>query len=122
MPTYHYTIRKADHIKNDGRGGDLHVHVDYYEGKRKVSLGRYRIPTLEPVFPRKEPELNEAEKRALSEWMARPEQVKKLNNCLKDTVFDLGKVAAQVPEFGDIVVDEGETFIQIRIPVSRRLQ
>lgn len=122
MSTYHYKIRKADHIRGDGGEGDLHVHVDYYEGRRRLSLGRYRIPTLEPVFPRNERELNESEKRALGEWLAQPAQVKKLYDCLKSTVFNLHKVATQVPAFGNIVVEEGETFIHVRIPVSRRLK
>jgi hypothetical protein len=120
MPTYHYHIRKADHINATG-GGDLHVHVYYDQGQSRRLIGRYRIPTLEPVFANKERELNQSEMRALRQWLAQPEQVKKLQDCLESTVFDLGKVASLVPEFGEVRVESGETYINIRIPVSRRL-
>jgi hypothetical protein len=121
MPSYSYHIRKADHILPDGRA-DLHVHVYFNEGHSRRLLGRYRIPTLEPVFGR-ERELNSAEIRALKEWLSQPEQIRKLQNALEDTLFDMNKIARLAPGYSDIVEDdEGETYINIRIPVSRRLQ
>lgn len=115
MPTYSYHIQKADHV------GDLHVHVYFNEGRSRKLLGRYRIPTLEPVFPHNEPELKESELRALRQWLAQPGQIRKLQDCLQSTVFDIGRVASLVPEFGNVITEEGETYINVRIPVSRRL-
>jgi hypothetical protein len=72
MPTYTFHFRKADHISPSGKA-DLHVHVYYNQGRRKL-IGRYRIPTLEPVFA-SERELTGAEERALREWLSQEEQV-----------------------------------------------
>lgn len=115
MRSYSYHIQKADHV------GDLHVHIYFNEGRSRKLLGHYRIPTLEPVFPQKERELNESEMNALRQWLAQPGQVKKLQDCLESTVFDIGRVASLVPAFGNIVTEAGETYINVRIPVSRRL-
>ena len=120
MPSYSYHIRKADHINNKGEG-DLHVHVYFNQGRSRKLLGRYRIPTLEPVFPTTERELNQSEMKALRQWLIQDDQVKKLQDCLKSTVFDMGKVASLVPEFGEVVEQDGEAYLNIRIPVSRRL-
>jgi hypothetical protein len=97
------------------------VHVYYNEGRSRRLLGRYRIPTLEPVFPT-EPELNNAEIRALRGWLSHPEQVRKLQDCLQSTVFDLHRVAQLVPDMADVVTDDGDTYIAVRIPVSRRIR
>lgn len=115
MPSYSYHIQKADHV------GDLHVHVYFNEGRSRKLLGRYRIPSLDPVFPNKEPELNESELKALGQWLAKPDQIRKLQDCLESTVFDIGRVAALVPALGNVVSEQGETYINVRIPVSRRL-
>jgi hypothetical protein len=119
MPAYHFQIRKADHQNPDGTW-DLHVHVYLGTKKGRKLLGRYRLPTLEPIFQR-EPELNQHEINALREWLSQPEQIRKLNNCLEDTIFDLNKVAEQIPDFGEIMTAGGETYINIRIPISRRI-
>lgn len=58
---------------------------------------------------------------ALRQWLAQPEQIRKLQDCLQSTVFDMGRVAGLVPEYGDVVEHDGETYITVRIPVSRRL-
>ncbi len=115
MPSYAYHIHKADHV------GDLHVHVYYNEGQSRKLLGRYRIPTLEPVFPHRERELNNSELEALRNWLAQPNQVRKLQSCLESTVFDMARVASMVPQFSNILEEEGEVYINIRIPVSRRI-
>ena len=107
MPSYSYHIHKADHI------GDLHVHVYYNEGKSRKLLGRYRVPTLEPIFPHKERELNKSEIEALKYWLSQPSQVKKLQDCLESTVFDMGKVASMAPQFSNILEEEGEVYINI---------
>ena len=121
MPSYSYHIRKADHITADGKA-DLHVHVYFNEGHSRKLLGRYRIPSLEPIFPR-EPELNQSEIRALKEWLSQREQMRKLQDALEDTLFDMDKIARLVPAFSNIIEDEdGDTYINVRIPVSRRLQ
>ena len=119
MPSYTFKIRKADHPCAD-RGADLHVHVHYNEGKSRILLGRYRLPTLEPIFSR-ERELNKREQQMLREWLSKPEQVRKLQSCLEDTIFDMHRVLQFSPQFGQVMVQGGETYINIRIPVSRRL-
>ena len=119
MPAYHFQIYKADHQNHDGTW-DLHVHVYLGHKLGRKSLGRYRLPTLEPVFP-KEPELNQTEISELSKWLSQPEQIKKLKNCLEDTIFNMHKVVEQIPAFGEIMTAEGETYLNIRIPISRRL-
>ena len=115
MPSYSYHIHKADHV------GDLHVHVYYNEGQSRKLLGRYRIPTLEPVFPHNAPELNNSELDALRYWLSQPSQVKKLQSCLESTVFDMARVAQMAPQFAQVGEDGGEVYINIRIPVSRRI-
>src|SRR6202035_3009002 len=100
MPSYSYNVRKADHAKPDGRF-DLHVHVYKNEYRRRRLLGRYRLPGLEPIFPG-EPELNERETKDLVSWLAQPEAMRKLNDCLKDTLFDTHKLAQIAPRFGNI--------------------
>ena len=121
MPSYSFRFRKADHIRADGKA-DLHVHIYFNKGHSRKLLGRYRIPSLEPVFP-SEPELNQTEIRELSDWLSQPEQIRKLNNALQDTLFDMDKVARLAPGFSRIVEGEdGDTYINVRLPVTRRLE
>src|SRR3989344_4780755 len=101
MPSYTYHIHKADHV------GDLHVHVHYNEGQSRKLLGRYRIPTLEPVFTHRERELNHSEIEALRNWLAQPTQLRKLQSCLESTVFDMARVASMAPQFSNILEEEG---------------
>jgi hypothetical protein len=119
MPKYTFEIRKADHLDLIS-GGDLHVHVYYSEGRSRRPLGRYRLPSLEPVFPR-ERQLNQAEINLLQNWLAQPPQIEKLRHCLKDTVFNLHKISADIPRHGNIIAEGGETFIMVKIPVAHRL-
>jgi|ERR1700693_559386 len=119
MPSYSFHIRKSDHVGPDGRP-DLHVHVYFNQGQSRRLLGRYRLPTLEPVFPR-EPELNQTEMTFLRGWLSLPEQQRKLENCLRDSVFNLHKMGDLAARFGQVMTLEGETFITVRIPVGRRL-
>ena len=120
MSAYHFLIRKADHQNADG-SWDLHVHAYIgYKLGRKL-LGRYRIPTLEPVFSG-EPKLKEKEIKELQRWLANPKQIRKLRNCLQDSIFNLHKLAEEIPAFGDVMTKEGETYIHVRIPISRRLE
>lgn len=120
MPTYSFQIRKSDHISAEGKA-DLHVHVYFNQGRSRRRLGRYRLPTLEPVFPG-ERELRESEVALLRQWLAQPEQVRKLESCLRDTLFDLHKLVPMLPQFSTIMADRGETYINIRLPVARRLR
>jgi hypothetical protein len=121
MPSYSFRFRKADHIRSDGKA-DLHVHAYFNHAHSRKPLGRYRIPTLEPVFP-DEPELNNTEMRALREWLSLPEQQRKLQDALEDTLFDMDKVARLAPTFATVVKDDkdGDTYLTVRIPVTRRL-
>jgi len=118
MASYSFHVRKADHPKPDGTF-DLHVHVYKNEYQRRRLLGRYRLPGLEPIFP-SEPELTQREVGELLSWLREPEVIRKLSNCLKDTLFDTHKLAQAATRFGSIDADEGETFITIRIPFSKR--
>lgn len=80
-------------------------------------MGRYRLPELEPVFHR-EPKLNQAEIKEIKEWLTQPSIIKKLNDFLKETLFDIHKIA----KFGEVRTDkEGKTCIVITIPVTKRL-
>jgi len=119
MPKYTFEIRKADHINAIG-GGDLHIHVYFSEGKGRHALGRYRLPSLVPVFP-KERRLNQAEINLINDWLAQPPQIEKLKHCLKDTVFNLHEITGNIPKHGNIITEGGETFIVIKIPVTNRL-
>src|SRR2546428_9363898 len=119
MPVYTFKFQKADHISANGRA-DLHVHVYYSKGHSRKLIGRYRIPGLDPVF-RGEQELNQQEREALGRWLSQPEQIRKLEGCLRDTLFDINRVASAAIREGDVVAEQGETFVVVRIPVSRRL-
>ena len=121
MPSYSFYIRKADHPNPDGTT-DLHVHVYFNQGHSRRLIGRYRLPSLTPVFLN-EPELSGTEIQVLRRWLAQPEQLRKLNSCLRDTVFDIHRLARAIPEFGEVMTDQdGDTYINIRIPVSRRIR
>lgn len=120
MASYSFQIRKADHPDKDGNY-DLHVHVYRNEYRKRKLLGRYRLPTLEPIFPN-EPELNKIEIKSLAGWLVKPEQIKKLQNCLDDTVFNSHKLASVASEFGQIEPEKGQTYINIRIPISKRIE
>ena len=119
MPKYTFEIRKAEHLQQGG-GADLHVHVYFGEKRGRRALGRYRLPSLEPVFPH-ERRLNQTEINLLHGWLAQPTQIEKLRHCLKDTVFDLHRIMADIPQLGKIIVEGGETYIAVKIPVTRRL-
>jgi hypothetical protein len=120
--SYSAQIRKADHIGPDGKP-DLHVHVYYNEGASRKLLGRYRLPTLEPVFDHKERELTRREIEFVKEWLAQPEQQKKLQGFLEETLFNMHKIERLVPRYGEIMTEaNGETYITIRVPVSERIR
>lgn len=119
--SYTAQIRKADHVDSAGRH-DLHVHLYFNEGNSRRLMGRYRLPTLEPIFP-KEPELGRREIEFLRDWLGKPEQVRKLEGFLRETLFNMHKIGELVPKYGEIETDvDGETYISIRVPVSRRIQ
>jgi hypothetical protein len=116
MPKYTFDIKKGDHFPLNSNP-DLHIHVYYNQGQGKRLMGRYRLPDLSPIFPF-EPKLNQTEIKAIKEWLTHPDILKKLNLYLKDTCFDIHKLA----KFGEVRADkEGETYIEIKIPVTRRL-
>ena len=101
----------------------MHVHIYYNEGKNRRLLGRYRLPGLEPIFPVKEPELSKRETEFLKSWIAKPEQQKKLQKFLEETLFDMHKIGNLAKIYGQILTDEsGNTFITIRVPVSERIK
>lgn len=118
--SYSFHIQKADHY-TDGKRPDLHVHVYFNEGKSRRLIGRYRLPTIEPIFPGTR-ELNNKELDFLREWLGKPEQQAKLQDALESTLFDMHKIAAHCREFSEIVTEQGETYLNIRIPVSKRLE
>lgn len=47
MPSYSFHIRKSDHYSQNRK--ELHVHVYFNEGHSRKLIGRYRLPTLEPL-------------------------------------------------------------------------
>ena len=112
--SYSFKIHKGDHV------GDLHVHAYYNEGNSRKLLGKYRLPSLQPLQGSQR-ELNNSELQLLKDWLAKEKQIKKLQDCLKSTVFSLHEIAQAAPQFADIVSESGETYINIRIPVSKRL-
>ena len=119
MATYGFKIMKGDHP------GDLHVHV-YYNSKGGYGkpLGKYRIPSLEPL-PGTKQKLNETETKALKNWLNQDNQMKKLHDCLKSTVFsshEIGKSAMKRVKQGNVLKEGGETFIVIKIPVVDRME
>lgn len=119
MALYSFHIRKADHVDADGKH-DLHVHIYKNEHRARRLLGRYHLPSLKPVFPN-EPELNQREIKELAGWLSNPEIVRKLNAFLRETLFNMHKLASMSPQFGEIAVDGGETYINVRVPISKRI-
>lgn len=119
MPSYHYLIRKGDHP------GDLHVHVRFYGGGVLYGrlLGRFRIPSLEPL-PGTKNILTQSEINSLREWLSDERQIRKLQDCLSSTVFDSHQLAISAMKHvkeGVIVKEKGETYITIKIPVVDRI-
>lgn len=119
MASYSFHIRKSDHPDASGNF-DLHVHVYKNEHRSRKLLGRYRLPTLEPIFPG-EPELSQRENRELASWLAEPMQLSKLQAFLRETLFNLHKMAKIAAKYGEIIPEKGETYISIRIPISKRI-
>lgn len=120
--SYSAKIKKSEHIEPNGKA-DLHVHVFFNQGQSRRPLGRYRLPTLEPVFPSKERELSGREIKFLKDWLAEPEQLKKLQKFLDETIFDMHKIGKLAYRFGEILTEvDGETYITIRVPVSQRIR
>lgn len=71
--------------------------------------------------------MNRAEIIALKEWLGQPEQLRKLENMLNDTVFDLNRVGRlifnrEIRRRMDIIQDKSDTYLIIKIPVDRRLE
>lgn len=120
MASYSFHIRKADHCDANGNY-DLHVHVYKNEFRRRKLLGRYRLPTLEPVFPN-EPELSQSEINELAGWLVLPDQLKKLQAFLEQTLFNIHQLARISLRYGNIVPENGITYISIRIPISKRIK
>ncbi|NCB26550.1 MAG: hypothetical protein EOM62_13910 [Bacteroidia bacterium] len=120
MASYSFQIRKADHSDKDGNF-DLHVHIYRNDYRKRKLLGRYRLPTLEPVFPN-EPELTQDQVNALAGWLSDPQQIKKLDAFLKETLFNTHKLARISSQFGEVKPENGETYINIRIPIARRIK
>jgi len=119
--SYSAQIRKSDHVTTSGKH-DLHVHIYYNEGASRKLLGRYRLPTLEPVFGGSEPELTKREIQFLKDWLAEPKQQKKLQDFLEETLFDMHKIGELTKRYGQIITDvSGDTYITIRVPVSKRI-
>lgn len=112
--SYSFHIHKGDHV------GDLHVHVYFNEGKSRKLLGKYRLPSLEPL-PGSTRELNNTETQLPKNWLAEERQLRKLQDCLRSTVFNLHQIAQHAMSHADIINEGGETYINIRIPVARRL-
>jgi hypothetical protein len=113
--SYSFHIHKGDHV------GDLHVHVYYNEGRSRKLLGKFRLPSLEPL-PGSQRELTNTETKLLRDWISRPEQLKKLQDCLRSTVFDSHRIADLATKHGEITEEGGETYINVRIPVTQRLR
>jgi hypothetical protein len=120
MASYSFHIRKSDHPDADGNF-DLHVHIYKNEYHNRRLLGRYRLPSLEPVFLR-EPELSQDQIRELAGWLAEPQQVRKLQEALRDTLFNIHRLARISRQYGNVVPENGDTYISIRIPISRRIR
>jgi len=119
--SYSAQIRKSDHLDSNGKP-DLHVHIFYNEGTSRKLLGRYRLPTLEPVFPNHEPELANRELQFLKEWLSEEKQQKKLQGFLEETLFDMHKIGVLAGKYGQIITDGGDTYITIRVPVTKRIR
>jgi hypothetical protein len=95
VASYSFQIRKSDHP--DGHGTfDLYVHVWKNEYRHRKLLGRYRLPSLEPIF-QGSPELNETEIKELAGWLKEPGQLAKLQGFLRETLFNIHKFAKMSP-------------------------
>ncbi len=114
MSSYSFKIQKVDHP------GDLHVHVYYNEGKSRKLLGKYSMIKLKPL-PGSKYQLSNKEKEILRSWLSKPEQIKKLQDCLKSTVFNTHEVISELMKHGQIINKKGGTFITINIPIGERL-
>jgi hypothetical protein len=121
VAVYRFEIsRVGDHrtVRGAKATNDLHVHVYYNKGRGEGRLiGRYRIPGLEPLF--EAPDLDAAARRELLGWLEQPQQLKKLQSALRQTLFDLDRVASAATGLGKVQSADGETFIVVRIPVSQ---
>jgi hypothetical protein len=116
MSKYSFEIHKGDHL------GDLHVHVFYSEGRQwRKLLGKFRIPGLEPL-PGTVNRLTNEETRVLNKWLSNEKQLNKLQDCLKSTVFSSDRLLSEVMNKGEVTLtDSGETYIMVKIPISKRL-
>lgn len=119
MKNYLFKIYKGDHP------GDLHVHV-YFSERFPYGLkllGKFRIPSLEPL-PGTKYSLNMKEVDALRNWLNDEKQIRKLQDCLESTMFNSDELIKSIMNKireGVIIKEKGETFITIKIPVIDRL-
>lgn len=114
MSSYSFKIQKADHI------GDLHVHIFYNNGKKRELLGKYSMVKLKPLSGTKH-QLSNQEKKTLRCWLSNPKQVKKLQDCLEATVFNMHEIISESIKSSQITSREGKTFITVNIPVGGRV-
>jgi len=117
---YNFKIIKGDHP------GDLHVHAYFNKSGAPFGklLGKFRIPSLEPLSGVKHV-LTHSEIKFLKLWLNESEQVKKLQDCLESTMFSSHDIAKRVMRKvgeGNIIREGGETFVTVKIPVIDRLK
>lgn len=113
---------KGDHIASGpDKRPDLHVHIYHNKaGGKSRCLGKYRLPGLEPL-PGTTHHLTDSEVDNLAGWLRKPQQLHKLNDCLKSTIFDSHRLAENFGPLGEVVEAGGQTYINIRIPISRSI-
>jgi len=118
MPSYSAKIMLGDHP------GDLHLHLFYNIRYSRKPIGKFRIPSLEPL-PGINHNLTNKEYEFIKKWLNEEQQKIKLQHALKMTLFNSHQLGAKILENikkGTIEKREGETFITIRIPVVERLK
>jgi len=113
MISYSIKIIPGDHP------GRLHIHFSKNKGKSRELLGRYEIPSLEPL-PGSHHKLSNQEHKYIEETLSNDLFKTKIQNALKETMFSLNKLAeraAQNAHLGEITKKGGKTFITIHIPI-----
>lgn len=99
--------------------GRLHIHFFRNMRKSRKLIGKYEIPSLEPL-PGKYPPLSNREHKFIEETLGTKEFRNKLQNALNETMFSIHKLAERAAKnipLGEITRKGGKTFITIHIPI-----
>ena len=118
MVNYRVEIQKCDHI------GDLHIHFYKDIKKKRMLIGKYSLPSMEPLQNTNH-ELSKTERKFIQETLTEKKFRNKLQKALEETFFNLHKMSEAIISNisnGEIKIEKGKTKICVSITLGEELQ